>query len=438
MEEPRQFGFDTRQVHAGQRPDPNTGARAVPIYQTTSYVFEDPESAAAYFNLQEYGNTYSRIMNPTVAVLEERMASLENGCGAVAFASGIAAQAAALFTLLSPGDHVVSSSALYGGTVNQLKHLLRKMSVDLTWADPGDLGAWRSAVRPNTKAFFGETIGNPRGHVLDIEAIAAIAHEHGLPLIVDNTFATPFLCRPFDWGADVVVHAATKFIGGHGTSIGGVVVDSGRFDWSNGRFPAVADPSPAYHGLQFHETFGTYGYLMKLRAETLRDLGACMSPFNAFLFLQGLETLSLRMTRHVENALAIAHYLDGHPLVASVSHPGLASSPQRPLVDKYLPRGAGAVFSFDCHGGRDAGQAFIRGLTLWSHLANVGDAKSLVIHPASTTHRQLSDDELRAAGVGPGTIRVSVGIEDADDLIWDLEQGLARVRALPAAGAVTP
>ncbi len=432
MEEPRQFGFDTRQVHAGQRPDPNTGARAVPIYQTTSYVFEDPESAAAYFNLQEYGNTYSRIMNPTVAVLEERMASLENGCGAVAFASGIAAQAAALFTLLSPGDHVVSSSALYGGTVNQLKHLLRKMSVDLTWADPGDLGAWRSAVRPNTKAFFGETIGNPRGHVLDIEAIAAIAHEHGLPLIVDNTFATPFLCRPFDWGADVVVHAATKFIGGHGTSIGGVVVDSGRFDWSNGRFPAVADPSPAYHGLQFHETFGTHGYLMKLRAETLRALGACMSPFNAFLFLQGLETLSLRMTRHVENALAIAHYLDGHPLVASVSHPGLASSPQRPLVDKYLPRGAGAVFSFDCHGGRDAGQAFIRGLTLWSHLANVGDAKSLVIHPASTTHRQLSDDELRAAGVGPGTIRVSVGIEDADDLIWDLEQGLARVRALPA------
>ena len=293
MEESRRFGFETRQVHAGQRPDPNTGARAVPIYQTTSYVFEDPESAAAYFNLQEYGNTYSRIMNPTVAVFEERMANLEGGCGAVAFASGIAAQAAALFTLLSPGDHVVSSSALYGGTVNQFKHMLRKMSVELTWVDPDDPDAWKAAVRANTKAFYGETIGNPGGNVLDIEAIAAIAHDHELPLIVDNTFATPFLCRPIEWGADIVLHSATKFIGGHGTSIGGVVVDSGQFNWSNGRFPVIAEPSPAYHGLQFHETFGTYGYLMKLRAETLRDLGACMSPFNAFLFLQGLETLSL-------------------------------------------------------------------------------------------------------------------------------------------------
>ena len=302
MEESRQFGFETRQVHAGQRPDPNTGARAVPIYQTTSYVFEDPESAAAYFNLQEYGNTYSRIMNPTVAVFEERMANLEGGCGGVAFASGIAAQAAALFTLLAPGDHVVSSSALYGGTVNQLKHLLRKMSVDLTWVDPDDLDAWKAALRPNTKAFYGETIGNPGGNVLDIEAVARVAHAHEIPLLVDNTFATPFLCRPIEWGADIVLHSATKFIGGHGTSIGGVVVDSGEFNWSNGRFPVIADPSPAYHGLQFHETFGTYGYLMKLRAETLRDLGAAMSPFNAFLFLQGLETLSLRMSRHVENA----------------------------------------------------------------------------------------------------------------------------------------
>ena len=309
MEESRKFGFETRQVHAGQRPDPNTGARAVPIYQTTSYVFEDPESAAAYFNLQEYGNTYSRIMNPTVAVFEERMASLEGGCGAVAFASGIAAQAAALFTLLQPGDHVVSSSALYGGTVNQFKHMLRKMSVDLTWVDPDDPDAWKAAVRDNTKAFYGETIGNPAGNVLDIETIAAIAHNHKLPLIVDNTFATPFLCRPIEWGADIVIHSATKFIGGHGTSIGGVVVDSGEFNWSNGRFPVIADPSPAYHGLQFHETFGTYGYLMKLRAETLRDLGAAMSPFNAFLFLQGLETLSLRMARHVENAVAVASYL---------------------------------------------------------------------------------------------------------------------------------
>ena len=277
-EEARDFGFETRQLHAGQRPDPNTGARAVPIFQTTSYVFEDPESAAAYFNLQEYGNTYSRIMNPTVAVFEERVANLEGGCGGVAFASGIAAQAAALFTLLQPGDHVVSSAALYGGTVNQFKHLLRKMSVDLTWVDPDNPDAWKAAVRDNTKAFYGETIGNPAGNVLDIEAVASIAHDHKLPLIVDNTFATPYLCRPIDWGADIVLHSATKFIGGHGTSIGGVVVESGQFNWSNGRFPVIADPSPAYHGLQFHETFGTYGYLMKLRAETLRDLGGRDEP----------------------------------------------------------------------------------------------------------------------------------------------------------------
>jgi O-acetylhomoserine (thiol)-lyase len=429
MEESRDFGFDTRQVHAGQRPDPNTGARAVPIYQTTSYVFEDPESAAAYFNLQEYGNTYSRIMNPTVAVFEERMASLEGGCGGVAFASGIAAQAAVLFTLLSPGDHVVSSTALYGGSVNQLKHLLRKMSVELTWVDPDDPESWKAAIRPTTKALYGETIGNPAGNVLDIEALAKIAHAHDIPLLVDNTFATPFLCRPIEWGADIVMHSATKFIGGHGTSIGGVVVDSGGFNWSNGRFPVIADPSPAYHGLQFHETFGTYGFLMKLRAETLRDLGAAMSPFNAFLFLQGLETLSLRMLRHVENAQAIATFLASHELATNVTYPGLSTSRFQPLVDKYLPRGAGAVFSFDCRGGRAAGQDFIRALSLWSHLANVGDAKSLIIHPASTTHRLLSDDELRAAGVGPGTIRLSVGLEDVSDLIWDLEQGFARVAA---------
>ena len=422
-EESRRLGFETRQVHAGQRPDPNTGARAVPIYQTTSFVFEDPDSAAAYFNLQEYGNTYSRIMNPTVAAFEERVANLEGGCGAVAFASGIAAQAAALFTLLSPGDHVVSSSALYGGSVNQLKHYLRKMSVELSWVDPDDTDAWQAAIRENTKAFFAETIGNPGGNVLDIERIAAIAHEHQLPLLIDNTFATPFLCRPIRWGADIVVHSATKFIGGHGTSIGGVVVESGEFNWSNGRFPVVADPSPAYHGLQFHETFGTYGYLMKLRFETLRDLGAAMTPFNAFLFLQGLETLSLRMARHVENAAAVARYLESHELASNVTYPGLPTSRYGALVEKYLPDGAGAVFSFDCHGGREAGKHFIEGVSLWSHLANVGDAKSLIIHPASTTHRQLDDDELRAAGVGPGTIRLSVGLEDLDDLIWDLEQG---------------
>ena len=437
VEENRDFGFETRQLHAGQRPDPNTGARAVPIFQTTSYVFEDPESAAAYFNLQEYGNTYSRIMNPTVAVFEERVANLEGGCGAVAFSSGIAAQAAALFTLLQAGDHIVSSSALYGGTINQFKHFLGKMSVELTWVDPDDPDAWRHAVRPNTKAFFAETIGNPGGNVLDIQAVSSIAHEHELPLIVDNTFATPYLCRPFEWGADIVIHSATKFIGGHGTSIGGIVVDSGTFNWSNGRFPVVAGASPAYHGLMFHETFGTYGYLMKLRAETLRDLGGALSPFNAFLFLQGLETLSLRMERHVENAVAVAEFLDAHELASNVTYPGLPTSKYRPLVEKYLPRGAGAVFSFDCAGGRTGGQELIRGVTLWSHLANVGDAKRLIIHPASTTHRQLSDDELKAAGVRPGTVRLSVGTESVDDLTWDLEQGLKRVTA-KASGTATP
>ncbi len=427
----REFGFDTRAIHAGQRPDPYTGARAVPIFQTTSYVFEDGESAAAYFNLQEYGNTYSRVMNPTTAVFEERVASLEGGAGAVAFASGLAAQAAALFTMLQPGDHVVASSALYGGSVTQLKHLARKLAIEVSFVDPDDIGQWRAALRPNTKVLYGETIGNPGGNVLDIAAIAAIAHEHGAPLMVDSTFATPYLCRPIEHGADIVVHSATKFIGGHGTSIGGVVVEAGTFDWSNGRFPVVADPSPAYHGLAFHETFGMYGYLMKLRAESLRDLGAALSPFNAFLFLLGLETLPLRMARHVENAVAVARFLEAHPAVAAVRYPGLESNPYRDLVRRYLPRGAGSIFVFDLVGGRPAGQRFIEGLDLWSHLANVGDAKSLVIHPASTTHRQLSDDELAAAGVGPGTIRLSVGLETAADLIDDLERGLTAATATP-------
>ncbi len=428
MEESHNFGFETRQVHSGQRPDPNTGARAVPIFQTTSYVFEDPDSAAAYFNLKEYGNTYSRIMNPTVAAFEERVANLEGGCGAVGFASGMAAQAAALFTILEPGDHVVSSSALYGGSVNQFKHYFRKMSVDLTWVDPDDLDAWKSAIRDNTKLFYAETIGNPGGNVIDIEALASMSHEHDIPLMIDNTFATPYLCRPIEWGADIIVHSATKFIGGHGTSIGGVVVESGKFNWSNGRFPVVADPSPAYHGLSFHETFGSYGFLMKLRAESLRDLGAAMSPFNAFMFLQGLETLSLRMDRHVNNALTVAHHLEDHEMVERVTYPGLPKSQYRPLVDKYLPHGAGAVFSFDVRGGRQAGQDLVNGMVLWSHLANVGDSKSLVIHPASTTHRQLNDEELTAAGVSHGTIRLSVGIEDVDDLIWDLDQSFAKIK----------
>jgi O-acetylhomoserine (thiol)-lyase len=419
-----EFGFDTRALHAGQRPDPYTGARAVPIFQTTSYVFEDVDSAAAYFNLQEYGNTYSRIVNPTVAVLEERVASLEGGTGAVAFASGLAAQAAVFFTVLQPGDHVIASRALYGGSLTQLKHLFGKLSVDLDLLDPGDLDAWRRAARAETKALFGETIGNPAGTVLDLEAVAAIAHDVGAPLIVDNTFATPYLCRPLDFGADIVVHSATKFLGGHGTSIGGIVVDSGRFDWSNGRFPGVAEPSPAYHGLAFHETFGEYGFLMKLRAETLRDLGAALSPFNAFLFLQGIETLSLRMRRHVENALGVARFLETRPEVSAVRHPV-----DEPLAARYLPRGAGAVFSFDLAGGREAGVRFIGALSLWSHLANVGDARSLVIQPATTTHRQLSQEELAGAGIAPGTIRLSVGLEDLPDLLWDLEAGLAAAGA---------
>jgi O-acetylhomoserine (thiol)-lyase len=423
----KEFGFDTRAIHAGQRPEPYTGARAVPIYQTTSYVFEDPDTAAAYFNLQEYGNTYSRIMNPTVAVFEERVASLERAAGGVAFASGLAAQAAALFTMLTPGDHVVSSAALYGGSVTQLKHLQRKMGFELTFIDPDDLDQWRAALRPNTKLLYGETIGNPGGNVLDIEAVATVAHEHGAPLMVDSTFATPFLCRPIEWGADIVTHSATKFIGGHGTSIGGVTVEAGSFNWSNGRFPVVADPSPAYHGLAFHETFGVYGYLMKLRAESLRDLGAAMSPFNAFLFLLGLETLPLRMQRHVRNASAIASWLEERSDVTRVRYPSLDSSPYLALARKYLPLGAGAIFSFDLPGGRAAGRRFIESLSLWSHLANVGDAKSLVIHPASTTHRQLSDEELTAAGISSGTIRLSVGLESVDDLTEDLETGLRAV-----------
>ncbi len=418
------FGFDTRAVHAGQRPDPYTGARAVPIFQTTSYVFEDTDAAAAYFNLQEYGNTYSRIMNPTVAAFEERVANLEGGVGAVAFASGLAAQSSALFTMLEPGDHIVASGALYGGSVTQLKHLTRKLSLDLTFVDPDDLNAWRAAIRAKTKLLFAETIGNPGGNVLDIEAVANIAHEHQMPLAIDNTFATPYLCRPLEWGADIVIHSATKFIGGHGTSIGGVVVEAGRFDWSNGRYPIVADPSPAYHGLAFHETFGMYGYLMKLRAESLRDLGGAMSPFNAFLFLLGLETLPLRMDRHVANALGVARFLKKHPLVQRVRYAGLEDSKYHGLAKKYLPGGAGAVFSFDIAGGRAAGKALIETLQLWSHLANVGDAKSLIIHPASTTHRQLNDQELLAAGITAGTIRLSVGLETLDDLIWDLERGL--------------
>jgi O-acetylhomoserine (thiol)-lyase len=424
---PEFHGFHTRSVHAGARPDPATGSRAFPIHQTTSYVFEDSEAAAAYFNLQEYGNTYSRIMNPTVAAFEERVANLEGAVGGVAFASGLAAQSAALFTLLEPGDHVVASSALYGGTVTQFKHYLRKLSVELDFVDPEDIESWQAAIKDNTKLFFGETIGNPSGAILDIEALADVAHAADIPLMIDNTFATPYLCRPLEFGADIVVHSATKFMGGHGTSIGGVVVESGEFDWSNGRFPVIAEPSPAYHGLKFHETFGTFGYLMKLRSETLRDLGAAMSPFNAFLIAQGIETLPLRMQQHVANAEAIAAHLESSRKVTSVHYAGLAEGRQQELAQKYLPKGTGAVFCFDLPGGRDAGIALIEHLNLFSHLANVGDAKSLVIHPATTTHRQLNDTELAAAGIGPGTIRVSIGIEDANDLIADLDYALSKL-----------
>jgi O-acetylhomoserine (thiol)-lyase len=366
-------------------------------------------------------------MNPTVAALEERIANLDGGAGAVAFASGLAAQASALFTFLRPGDHVVASSALYGGTITQFKHVLGKLSVGLDFVDPDDLDAWRAAINQDTKLLFAETIGNPGGNILDIETVAQIAHDHDCPLMIDNTFATPYLCRPIDWGADIVVYSATKFLGGHGTSLGGVVVDSGEFNWSNGRFPVVADPSPAYHGLAFHETFGVYGFLMKLRAETLRDLGAALSPFNAFLLAQGIETLPLRMRQHVANAQTVAEFLEADGRIGCVSYPGLSGSIYRPLAEKYLTNGTGAVFCFDLPGGRKHGLCFIEALTLFSHLANVGDAKSLVIHPASTTHRQLSDEELNAAGIRPGTIRISVGIEDASDLIWDIEQGLAAV-----------
>jgi O-acetylhomoserine (thiol)-lyase len=426
---PRTFGFDTRAIHAGQRPDPYTGSRAVPIFQTTSYVFEDPESASAYFNLQEYGNTYARIMNPTVATFEERVASLEGAVGGVAFASGLAAQGAALFTFLQPGDHVVSSSALYGGSVTQLKHLFRKLSVELTFVDPDDLDAWRRALKPNTKALYGETIGNPGGNVLDIEAIARIAHEHETPLMIDNTFASPYLCRPKEWGADIVVHSATKYLGGHGNSIAGIIVDSGKFDWAkSGRFPDFVEPDPSYHGLSYTGAFGNLAFILKARVQGLRDTGACLSPFNAFLILQGIETLHLRVPRHAENALAVAKFLEKHPDVEWVNYPGLASSKYNARAKKYLPNGASAIVTFGIKGGFEVAKQFQDSLELFSLLANIGDAKSLVIHPASTTHQQLSEEEQLSTGVTPNLIRLCIGIEDIADITADLENALAKTK----------
>lgn len=426
MSSSRQFGFETKMLHAGQVPDPFVGARAVPIHQTTSYVFKDADEAAHLFELKQYGNIYSRISNPTTAVFEERVASLEGATGAVATASGMAAEFGVVMTLCSPGDHIVASNQLYGGTMTMFAHTLKKLSIDVTFVDPDRVSDWEEAVTPKTRMLFVETIGNPINSVPDLAALAALGDSKGIPLVVDSTFATPYLCRPIEHGATIVLHSATKFIGGHGTSIGGVVTDSGNFDFSG--FPTIADESPSYHGMRFFDTFGHYAFLMKLRAETIRDTGACISPTNAFNLLQGLETLSLRMERHVSNALAVAKYLEAYPKVGRVHYAGLPSHPHHDRVQKYLPKGAGAVFAFEISGSdaRNSGKRFIESLQLFSHLANVGDAKSLVIHPASTTHQQMSDSELEAARITPGMIRLSVGLETVDDLIWDLEQALEK------------
>ena len=424
----REYGFHTRAVHAGAQPDGTTGARAVPIFQTTSYVFDDAAHAAALFNLQQYGHMYSRISNPTTAAFEERIASLEGGVGAVATSSGHAAQYLAMTTLLRPGDQIVSSRTLYGGTHTQFGVTLRRWGIDTVFVDGSDPENFRRALTPRTRVLFGETIGNPRLDVLDLDAVAAIAAGAGVPLVIDNTFATPALCRPIEHGATVVVESATKFIGGHGTSIGGVLVDSGDFDWDNGLFSVMVDPSEAYHGIRFFETFGQFAFLMKARTEGLRDQGSAPSPFNSFLFLQGLETLALRMERHSQNALAVARFLERHPAVTWVSYPGLPSSPSHALAHRYLPRGCGGILAFGIKGGLAAGRAMIDGLSLLSHLANVGDTKSLIIHPASTTHQQLSPEAREAAGIGDDLIRLSVGLEDVDDIVWDLDRALTRSR----------
>ncbi len=427
-----QWAFQTRAVHAGNRPDASTGARAVPIYQTSSFVFEDAADAADLFALQKYGNIYSRIANPTVAAFEERMASLEGGIGAVATSSGQGAELLVFTALAGAGDHIVASAALYGGTHTLLDVSLRRLGLDTTFVPPDDPSAFEAAIRPETKALYTEIVANPSGVVADLAALADVAHRHGIPLVVDSTLATPYLCRPFEHGADVVVHSATKFIGGHGTSIGGVVVESGRFPWDNGRFPRMTEPVASYGGLRFWDNFAEYGFCTLLRVEQLRDFGTCLAPLNAFLFLQGLETLPLRMDAHVANAMALAQHLARHPAVAWVSYAGLADSPSHGLARRYLPRGPGAVFAFGVRGGRDAGRAFIESVELASHLANVGDTRTLVIHPASTTHQQLADEALVAAGVGPDLIRVSVGIEDVDDIIWDFDQALQiAVKAAP-------
>jgi O-acetylhomoserine (thiol)-lyase len=422
----RRFGFTTRQLHAGQHPDPTTGSRAVPIYQTTSYVFKDTEHAARLFALAEFGNIYTRIMNPTTDVFEQRMADLEGGVGALAASSGHAAQTMAILNLCGAGDHIVSACTLYGGTFNQFNYTFPRLGIDVTLVDPNEPENFRRAIRDNTKIIFGETLGNPFINVFPFEEVAAIARDYRIPLMIDNTFPTPYLCRPIEWGANIVVHSTTKFIGGHGTSIGGMIVDGGNFDWAaSGRFPNFTEPDGSYHGLVYAE-LGEPAFILKARVQMLRDIGACQSPLNSWLFLQGLETLSLRMERHVKNAHAVAEFLEAHPKVSWVTYPGLESHPDHTVAKKYLPKGAGAVLGFGIRGGLEAGSNFINNLKLFSHLANVGDAKSLAIHPASTTHSQLSQEEQQTAGVTPDLVRLSVGIEDSEDILWDLDQALAR------------
>ena len=418
--------FDTLALHGGQKPDPVTGARAVPVYQSTSFVFPSTDHAASLFNLERAGHIYSRISNPTVSVLEERIAGLEGGVGAVATASGQAALHLAVATLMGNGDHIVASGSIYGGSHNMFNYTLPRFGITTTFVNPRDPDAFREAIGPSTRLLFGETLGNPGLEVLDIPAVSDIAHEAGLPLMIDNTFASPFLSRPFDHGADLVMHSATKFLGGHGIAIGGVLVDRGAFDWeASGLFPTLTEPYAGYHGLDFAEEFGPGALIMRARAEGLRDFGACMSPANAFYLLQGVETLPLRMTRHVENTRTVVAFLDGHDAVDSVLWPELPSHPDHELSKRLLPKGAGAIFSFELKGGREAGVKFIEALQLFSHLANVGDAKSLVIHPASTTHQQMDAAALAAAGISEGLVRLSIGLEDPDDLIADLKRGLA-------------
>ncbi|EMT51385.1 O-acetylhomoserine (thiol)-lyase [Brevibacillus borstelensis AK1] len=424
MSDQHQWKPETLALHGGQSVDPVTGSRAVPIYQTTSYVFRDTEHAANLFGLKEPGNIYTRIMNPTQDVFEQRVALLEGGVGALATSSGQAAITFAILNIAQAGDEIVSSSNLYGGTYNLFAHTLGRLGIKVHFVDPSDPENFRAKINENTKALFTETIGNPRIDVADIEAIAAIAHENGVPLIVDNTFATPLLCRPFDYGADIVVHSTTKFIGGHGTAIGGIIVDSGKFDWNNGKFPGLTTPDPSYHGVVYTEAVGPLAYIIKARVQLQRDIGAAVAPFNSFLFLQGLETLHLRIERHSQNALAVARYLQQHPAVEWVNYPGLEDSPYHELAKKYLPKGAGAILTFGIRGGVAEGKKLIESVKLFSHLANVGDSKSLIIHPASTTHQQMNESEQLAAGVTPGMIRISVGTEAIDDIIADLEQAL--------------